>query len=775
MKHKCWEVTPVLISSPSPSGTRGYLQACRISTLSTWGCPFYVQSNLGFASKLMSTQISVTYVPNLPCYIILAYVYPIVSRIAYKACSLQFELHSVAKMAMARAFPVDKGSKEATFTALAANFGFNDKVKDLFLNGHMENLEDFRYYFADEDEIDAFVAIPGWAAPELKLQTSFVKQAWSAVRQINLHKGDHNTASPATEIGSGLEVILKEAKVRFWKRYRLSYPVEVFPSDCLLSLCYTEVGTRLLTVYDVWEVNVSPHQISTMRRSKHASGDPGTSGSGSNAERSNRGVEEYLASLHTYLLALAVVGSAEVQGAPTEEAFGTDPTEFVEVPLDVLQAYHFRASRSVMLVPEASRLAWLEERDTVERTIWASRLRRGCRLLGQVIQSVMTESGNDWHAGIQCNVARAIPDLSPQPPAQPHGRYKDRKHRPYQRMVARRRGAAESDALIEEIEIAPGTTTSALQDELTRCPDLCRRWRDFINRSWLHHRQTPKLIPGLKPMSAGVRRRNIIRRQKWVSRRTAAKAHAQIKALEITPGTAAAALRDERAACPDLIKETEDILRQMSLQDISYQSIRLSRQDRWARRDALSEAQKNKKPRIEASAQACPTPPNNAAETMPDAIAATQRDEKRIRAERARRFSGMGANKKAQQPTRCNNDRTAAQVASSSRHESKGSSAGGEAIRTPLANPVTYMINRDLDTGTRAEMEFTCAASATGRDADNRHKQGAYVEQAPHQQQRGEDLGSQHAYTDMSATPQQETADELTSIHSGPAWNDQGN
>ena len=74
---------------------------------------------------------------------------------------------------------------------------------------------------------------------------------------------------------------------------------------------------------------------------------------------SNRGVEEYLASLHTYLLALALVGSAEVQGAPTEEAFGTDPTKFVEVLLDVLQAYHFRASHSVMLVPMAKMVSGL--------------------------------------------------------------------------------------------------------------------------------------------------------------------------------------------------------------------------------------------------------------------------------------------------------------------------------------------------------------------------------------------------------------------------------
>ena len=54
--------------------------------------------------------------------------------------------------------PVEKDSKEATFTALAANFGFNDEVTNLFLKGPMENLEDFRYYFADEEGIDAFVA-----------------------------------------------------------------------------------------------------------------------------------------------------------------------------------------------------------------------------------------------------------------------------------------------------------------------------------------------------------------------------------------------------------------------------------------------------------------------------------------------------------------------------------------------------------------------------------------------------------------------------------------
>ena len=55
---------------------------------------------------------------------------------------------------MADNVPVDKGSKEATFIALAKDFGLSNS---LFLGGPMVILEDFRYYFAYKKEIDAFV------------------------------------------------------------------------------------------------------------------------------------------------------------------------------------------------------------------------------------------------------------------------------------------------------------------------------------------------------------------------------------------------------------------------------------------------------------------------------------------------------------------------------------------------------------------------------------------------------------------------------------------
>ena len=52
-------------------------------------------------------------------------------------------------MAMADIVPLEKGSKEATFAALASEFKLDDKVKELFIAGPMENLEDSRYYFSD--------------------------------------------------------------------------------------------------------------------------------------------------------------------------------------------------------------------------------------------------------------------------------------------------------------------------------------------------------------------------------------------------------------------------------------------------------------------------------------------------------------------------------------------------------------------------------------------------------------------------------------------------
>lgn len=376
---------------------------------------------------------------------------------------------------MAEACPVDKGSKEATFTALAVDFGFDDKVRGLFLKGHMENLEDFRYYFADEKEIDAFVAgEESLKGPEQRLQVSRVRRAWTAVRQNGLRKENRNTVSSVAELDDLLEEgTLREVKVQFWKRYKARYPVEVIPSDQLLSRCYREMEKRLLTVYDVWKVKNLLHQVMTTKKRKQVGTDLYTFEDEAEATPGARGVDKYLATLHTYLLALSIAGSSKMQGAPTEEAFGNDSTKFVKVPWDVLQAYYFRASRSAMSLPEGSRLAWLEGRDVAERAVWVSQFREGDESLGQVVQSVMDKRGAHWDTPIQSMVGRSSPAFPPQPPSGPDTR-RQQQGQQQKRQQATRRDKQKTAPTGNPRRMTPGATAAALRDGKMLCPDFNR-------------------------------------------------------------------------------------------------------------------------------------------------------------------------------------------------------------------------------------------------------------------------------------------------------------
>ena len=294
-------------------------------------------------------------------------------------------------------------TKTAIFTALAEDFQFDKKVMTLFLDSQMENLEDFRFYFAEEKEVDVFCAADeSLKDQELKIQVSRVRRAWAATRQNGLRKENRNSVSSVAELDDLLEEgTLREIKIAFWKRYKSKYPVEVSPSDQLLSRCHREMDKRLLTVFDIWRVKTLLHQVTTTKKRKQVGTDLYTFEEEAEETSVTHGVEKYLSKLHTYLLALAIAGSTAMEGAPTEEVFGSDSTRVIKVPWDVLQSYYFRASRAAMTVPEASRLAWLEARDISERSVWVSQYREGSEALGQVVQSVMEKRGAHWDTPIQ--------------------------------------------------------------------------------------------------------------------------------------------------------------------------------------------------------------------------------------------------------------------------------------------------------------------------------------------------------------------------------------
>ena len=79
----------------------------------------------------------------------------------------------------------------------------------------MQSLEDFRFYFTEEKEIDAFVSeAKELDGPPRRLQIARVRRAWSAVMQYGLSR--KQTPSTAVERGDLLEdATLRDIVVSF--------------------------------------------------------------------------------------------------------------------------------------------------------------------------------------------------------------------------------------------------------------------------------------------------------------------------------------------------------------------------------------------------------------------------------------------------------------------------------------------------------------------------------------------------------------------------------
>ncbi len=240
-------------------------------------------------------------------------------------------------------------------------------------------------------------------------QANRVKRAWRAIRKLGSgDKEGNNLATIWAEADyTAMRQIIAEAKRHFWERYKIIYPVKIAPADKLLFTCYKEMEERRLTCYDIRKVK------SILEEAVNPTEQPESTSESSQEQQEPKrrkvaatptphGVREYMAKLYTYLLALAIVGTHKVHGAPPEEAFGSDSTMFVQTPWDILQAYYFQVTRSVITFPEASRLAWLERTDIAERSVWVPTFRDGEGTIGVVIRQTMDRRGAYWDPPAYC-------------------------------------------------------------------------------------------------------------------------------------------------------------------------------------------------------------------------------------------------------------------------------------------------------------------------------------------------------------------------------------
>ena len=231
---------------------------------------------------------------------------------------------------------------------------------------------------------------------DASIQGARVRRAWAAVSlYFKQSEQDRSRIS-----ASDLDALLRDSKLRglkstFWRRYKLRFPPEVHPADATISRVTRELNKRMLCVYNIWRVKSFQFQQATTQK-KRKIADSLYVEEAEEDEPASRDAHSYLDKLWTLLVAYAMAGSAACVAAPAAEGLGSNSVEYVEVPMDIIQQYFYRAKRSASLVPFGQRLEWLQQGDADERSEWVAKFRDSQKTLGRVIQEVYTMRDAHW-------------------------------------------------------------------------------------------------------------------------------------------------------------------------------------------------------------------------------------------------------------------------------------------------------------------------------------------------------------------------------------------
>ena len=187
-------------------------------------------------------------------------------------------------------------------------------------------------------------------------------------------------------------------------------------------------------------------------------------------------VEQYLNKLLTLMLAYAKAGAKPVKNPITEE-YGCDQCKVVQVPLDVVIRYYFRAKdkshQSLRNISARQKVFnWLVDRDEQERSLWVERFRNTKEDLGAIIQAKMESRDSMWQplgkpdAATNSNSSQVWTDqqMQFQPATKGKGKGKG----------AKDKGAGSAN-------VVPGRFARSFQNGTILCPDYQQNqcWNNF--------------------------------------------------------------------------------------------------------------------------------------------------------------------------------------------------------------------------------------------------------------------------------------------------------
>ena len=170
---------------------------------------------------------------------------------------------------MAQPIIAEKGDSTDTFGLLGQAFNLDERVVTAILTDGIDSLQDFRFFFATETDVETFIAKQEPVIPFAQLQISRLRGAWRAVRgQADEREGDRSLIEV-----SGLDDMLTtdelhDCKTRFWQRHKILFPSEGMPADSLISRCSKELSKRRLNIVAISSVENMFHQVMNSRKRK---------------------------------------------------------------------------------------------------------------------------------------------------------------------------------------------------------------------------------------------------------------------------------------------------------------------------------------------------------------------------------------------------------------------------------------------------------------------------------------------------------------------------
>ncbi len=289
--------------------------------------------------------------------------------------------------------------------ALGTSFKVSDAVVEYLWNEPpqglgLADLADFEHFASCDADVDNLVAkIPN--IPDAVRQAARLKRAWHAVRAAAAETVEiKKRGESAVDLDELLpDRDLTDLSRAFWYRYKQTFPPTIDPSDLVVSRLVREIRKRLLSVRDLAWVKPMSHQLTSARkRTKISDSVPIYVEQGADADMGgqSRDPTQYLEGLRTLAIAYAKAGVTKLPNAPAEEEFGMDQNLFVDVPLDTVMRYVYRAERQANRVPYTLRYDWLRRRDEEERMKWVEVFRNSSLTLGATITLVYTQRENMW-------------------------------------------------------------------------------------------------------------------------------------------------------------------------------------------------------------------------------------------------------------------------------------------------------------------------------------------------------------------------------------------